>query len=55
MVWSKVLEWVLFLLIIQTGRVRAQTASCGSEWGWVRISILPLTRQLTWIASNDLR
>ena len=41
---------VLSLLAIQTGRVRAQTASCRSEWGWVRANVFPLTQELTWIA-----
>jgi len=55
MVLFKVLGLFLFLLTIQTGRVRAQTASCGSEWGWVRVDVLSLTQKLIWIAFNNLR
>jgi len=54
-VMSKVLGLILFLLATQTGRTRAQTASCGSGWGWVRVNVLPLTQKLTWIPSNNLR
>lgn len=42
MVSFEVLALVLSLLAIQTGRVGAQTASCKSGWGWVRVDVSPL-------------
>jgi len=43
----------LSLLATQTGRVRAQTASCGGEWGWVRADLFSLAKKLTWNASDE--
>jgi hypothetical protein len=52
MVSFKVLGLGLSLLAIQTGGVRAQTASCGSKWGWVRVNVFLSTKRLTWATSN---
>ena len=54
MVSFKMLALILPLLVIQTVRVRAQTASCKSGWGWVRVDVFILTgSKLTWTTLDE--